>query len=1027
MGISFVIIVAFPGAGPEKIDELVARPVSSWAMQLERVEEVTSVASNDAALMTVEFEPGVSDAEAYSELADVLAANTDRLPAGAQSPAVRTVGDEQLSTLMVTLSAPDLSGFDLRRIAEETAVRLEEVPGVRTIDCYGSQSRRIEVRPDPRALAAYGIPLTKVVEAIKASNLRLPSDQLRGRKTMDVEAGALLRSVDDIAGIPVGSGPAGIVYLDEVAAISDGPGSAESHVIFRKSRSPFESPAVSLSVTSVPEKNISDINKVIIDRIEQLRGVVIPSEVNVHIGYDAGRMATEQVRSVLQNLLTGTVIVISIILIGLGLRSAITISLVIPATLSFVPFAYYFMGFTLNPVSLAAMIMAIGIISDDSVIMLENTARHFRQAGDRSKKLTIQAIDEVGNPTILAVVLIIATILPTAFLSGEMGQFVRAIPIGTAIAIFASLILALTVIPFLAFRLLPAGNTEKNCAKKPNPSADEFSDGKADDKSTEPPSGSLAEMYRAILWPFMKHPILRWALYALMVLLFVGQLSLVYFRAVQIGFTPLLDREVFVVDLRLPAGTPLEKTLTATSDIGRRLYKKTEVEAYTVFAGIQGPQLYPWPEPMEVTPVSTHQAYIYVHLCHEDKRKRDSHEIGKNLYNELKPVIDRHDARMVVRHLPSGPANKEDMHAEIYAPSDQGRFELAGRVWDLMAQHPATTSVRRSPEEPCPRLSLTVDRTSASARGIFPAEVAQAVHVALTGTVAADMHIPDQRHPVPVIVRLPPEKRELIYHLDGLYLKSRANENMVSMADLVEIEETGRTPDRYRKNGLPVVYVGAKLDRNVNEPYAAQRDISRRLAETGPAPAVNWFSQPENSEHETLHWAGEWELTRQTYGDLGAAGIVAIALIYCILAAWFGSYGVPLLIMMPIPLVLIGVIPAHWLWGQNLTGIGIMGVITLAGIVTRNSVLLVDFIRQNRKSGVSLENAVINAGALRTRPIVLTASTVMLGSGVLIFEPALAPLGLTLASGVLVATLLTLLLIPVLYYHCYSNKSSRNP
>ncbi len=1022
---SAVIIIPFPAGGPELIDELVARPVSSWALQLERVEDVRSVASHDAALISVEFRAGVSDADAYSELSDLVAANRDRLPRGAGSPDIRTMGAERLATLMMTLSGPghaglELSGFELRRIAEEAAVRLEEIPNVRAIDIYGGEPRQITIQPSPQALAAYEIPIVQVEEALRASSLRLPADRLRGDTTLELDAGAVFRSVDDIRRIHVGAGPAGLVYLDDVAEVSDGPAPAESHALFRKNGFPMEMPAVSLAVTTVPGKNISDINQAVLDRMEALHGDVIPSDVNVHIGYDAGNIATERVLSVLRNLLIGTVVVIFIILAGLGRRAALAISIMIPASLAFVPFIYYWFGFTLNPVSLSAMILAIGIISDDSVIMLENTARHFRQSGKRSKSLTIRAINEVGNPTILAVMLIIATIVPTAFLSGEMGQFVRAIPVGAATAIFASLCLALTVIPYLAFRLLPAGNEKNNAENEPGETED--------DGVPAIPSGRLAGMYRVVLRPFMKYPVFRWFLYTILVFLFVCALSLVYFGWVQIGLSPRLDREVFVLELRLPAGTPLEKTLEASSGIGRELYRKPGVAGYTVFAGTPGPDLYPPPEPAEVAPVSTNQAFVYVHLTHEDERDKKSFDITEDLYRMLAPLADRYDARMTIRNLPSGPAKKEDVHAEIYGPSEAGRLELAGRISGMLQGHPATLSTWISPEDPSPRLTALVDRTDASVHGIFPAEVAYAVRLALAGSTPAVMHLPEYRNPVPVVLRLSPDEREAVNQLGGLYLKSEAGDKMVSLADLADVGEAEKHYERHRRNNLPVAYVAAKLDRAESEPLAAQQDISDMLsADDLSPPDIRWFRQPGNSEAYVLHWGGEWEMTRQTYGDLGYAGLVVIILLYSILAAWFGSYGIPLLIMMPIPLIFIGVLPAHWLLGQDVTGVGIMGVIALVGIVARNSVLLVDFIQQNRKQGMSLTDAVIAAGALRTRPIILTASTVILGSGVLIFEPALKPLGLTLVSGALVSTVLALLVIPVLYYHCYSgNEGNRS-
>lgn len=999
-----IITVSFPGAGPEIVDALVARPVSSWAMQHKQVETVRSVASGDAALVTVTFETGVSDAAAFSELNDLIAANKDALPPGAGTPEVRTIGDEQLSTLMITLFSARLSAYEISRLSDEIAVQLEEVTGVRSVEMYGRQPRQVQIMPSPQALAAHGVSLLQLVDAIKGSNLRLPGDKLLGNKTIDVHAGAVFTSVDDLRQVPVGSGPSGVIYLEDVAKIIDGPAPVKSHVLFRDNRSNIEMPAVSLSITSVPGKNIRDINNDVRKKFETLRGTLIPSDVHFHIGYDAGRIATEQVGSVLKNLLLGTIIVVFIILAGLGWRAALTVFLIIPATLAFVPFAYYFMGFTLNPVSLAAMILAIGIVPDDNVIMIENTSRYFRKFGRRSRKLTIMAIDEVGNPTILVVFLIIATILPTAFLTGEMGQFIRVVPIGSVVAIFASICLAVTITPYLAFRLLPAGSAKPDTAV----------------------SDRLAGIYRMMLYPFMNHPALRWLLYLAMAVLLAGAFLLIYTRSVQIGLAPYLDREVFVMDIRLPSGSPLEKTIHAASEIGRELRKEPEVTGYTIFAGTGGPDLYPTPEPLGIRPVSTNQASIYVHLSHGDERKRRSYEINQGLYDTIKPVIDPFGAEMIIRRIPSGPAKKEDIHAEIYGPSPQKRFELAARVEKLLCDHPAAAATLQTPEASDPRISIDVDRADAAAHGIFPAEVAMAVHTALSGSTIGTMHIPNQRQPVPLVLRLSPGEREYIDQLKGLHLKG-AGGKMVSLADLVTIDSSGYSLDIHRKNLLPVVYVAAKIDRKINEPFVLQQDITDTLQRTIDAsPDIKWLNPPNNTNGTTLHWGGEWGMTRQVYRDLGIAAIVAIILTYSILTAWFGSYTIPLLIMLPVPLVFIGVIPAHWLWGLNITGLGIMGVIALTGIVVRNAVLLVDFIRQRIDDGMPLRDAIISAGALRTRPIILTASTVMFGSGVLIFEPALEPLGLTLASGVLVSTILTLVLIPVLYYHYYCDDGKTN-
>ncbi|MFW5816749.1 MAG: efflux RND transporter permease subunit, partial [Wenzhouxiangella sp.] len=712
------------------------------------------------------------------------------------------------------------------------------------------------------------------------------------------------------------------------------------------------------------------------------------------------------------------VVVVVIILAGLGWRAAAGVSIMIPTILSIVPFAYLWLGFTLNPVSIAAMILAIGLIADDTVIMLENIGRHFREAGKKSREITVQAVDEVGNPTILAVLLIVATLLPTAFITGEMGQYTRAIPTGASLAILFSLLIALTVTPYFAHRLLkvpPAGRRA------------ETGNGSDEDAAVRRhrSSGSLARAYRSLLTPFFRRAWLRWLFYAILLALLLASLAMVLVRAVQLTLVPILDREVFVVELELPPDSSLQQTLAAGAAVGRRLRDLPEVEAYTLFAGLDGPLLMPAPGPPDLATTDDHRASLYVQLPPEDRRERLSFELGRVLMLELPALLEPYQASARIRRIPSGPSSDNGIEAEIRGPEVDARRALADQLAALLHDHPATAAIERFPKPAGPELDVRVDSVRAAARAVVPARVAANVQTALSGRTATTLDLPGERRPVPVVVRLALDQRIDQTDLSGLYVAG-AGDAAVPLLDVVDIRPGRWASNRHRKDQLPLEYVAAQLNRDRSQPLSVQRDIAGQLEEQGfDSDAIHWIDAPDSDGELSVFWSGEWQMTRQVYRDLALAGLAVILLIYFILAGRFGSYLVPLLIMMPIPLVFIGVIPGHWLMDLNIAGLGVLGIIALAGIVVRNALLLVDFTEKHLAEGMPTDAALIEAGVLRTRPILLTAGTVMFGSGALIFEPALKPLGLTLLSGVLVSTLLTLVLIPILYFHCFARDQSR--
>jgi multidrug efflux pump subunit AcrB len=1009
-----LISIPWPGGGAERIDEQLARRSGAWVRQLSSVTEVRSSSSSHAALLVVEFAAGTSETTAYAELQELFGSHADHLPVGAGPVRIETTSEQRLAVLVVTISSGRLSPRELDQIAGEVAAWLGSVSGVRGIVRHGGQKRTIEVLPRPEAMAAYGIHLHLIARAISGSARTVPLGTLAHAPVTMAQAGTDISSLEKLARLPVGRDQSGPVYLEDLADIRDGDlGATQAVLHWRRDHSgdapSVASPAVSLAVTTISGENVSDVTRRVTARLQELQRELVPDDAHVSITYDAGKDSTERVYRVLRQLLSATLVVVGIIWLGLGWRPAVIIALMMPTSLAIVPFVYNRFDFTLNPVSIAAMILAIGILSDDAVVMLENIARLFRKAGERSRELTVKAVNEVGNPTILADILVVATLLPTAAITGEMGQYIRAIPVGASVAVLFSLLVALSITPYFGFRLLraPGSGTLDNTA--------------AQDRQDTEETGAV-RAYRAVIGPFIAHGLLRWMLYAVLLLCLLASFALVGLRVVQIGLTPLLDRRMFGVEVELPAGAPLAATLSATSTLEMHLRDMEEIRSVTTYVGTRAPLISPpatMPVPEDIQP---HQARLHVQLVPSQERDRLSYDVSREIARQLVDWLAPFQATWSISRIPSGPSNDRDVTAEIFGGDMQTRQSMADRLQGWFRDHPDVLVTQQFPRPALELLDLSVDPQRAATFGVNPAEVTRTLLLAVKGQAVTDMRQAASRDPIPVVMRLDEDRRGDPDALRALYVHNLEGVP-VSLEDLADFTSLPGEPIRFRRDLLPVLTVVADLDRSRLQPVTLQFDASREVLEKAgdAAVSVSWLAGPQAPSHPVISWAGEWEMTRDVYRDLGAAGLVVMLVVYVLLAGWFGSYILPLLIMLPIPLIFIGVLPAHWIWGINIAGTGVLGVIALAGIVTRNSILLVDFIRQREEDGMATREAVIQAGAQRTRPIVLTAATVMFGSGVLIFEPSLEPLGLTLASGVLISVPLTLLLIPLLYYHLYGS------
>lgn len=997
------ILIPWPGAGVERVDNQLARKAASWVRELPDVSDVRSSSSNHAALLSVEFAAGTAKEKAFSQLSELFGARSDALPANAGPAAIETYGASRLVVLTATLSSKTLGPDGLEEVAAELTSDILRIPGVRDVERFGGDRAAVEILPDPTELAARKIPLNQIAEAVAGANLQVPTGRLESPPVTNLQAGMKLVQLEQLGRIPVGSDGGGPVYLEQVADIRHGRVESNQAVLHWQEGHSAPFPAVTLAVTTLEGRNVSNVTESVIKRLEQFQQEVLPSDVHLDITLDAGEDATARVYSVLSQLLTGTLVVVGIIWLGLGWRAAVVIAIMMPASLAIVPYLYHHLGFTLNPVSIAAMILAIGILSDDAVVILENVARHFQRAGEKSRELTVNAVNEVGNPTILADLLVVATLLPTAYITGEMGQYIRAIPLGASSAVLFSLLVALTITPYFGYRLLKV---------KKSASDDERENLKDSGKDS-----TFVARYRSLLAPFIRFAKLRWLFYLGLVGMLLLSLALVATRTVQIGLTPLLDRNLFAVNVELPATATLTESLGVASDLNRQLRQLPEVRAVTVYSGLNPPMIYPPETVTAPTDKAPRDLTLHVSLVPEQQRDRKSYQVSREVAQQLGSWLAPHQANGHIARIPSGPASDRPITAEIYGPSTQARQAVADELEKWLGKQEGVIATSQSPIASLPSLNLNVNPQQAATYGVIPAEVTRTLSLAIAGKTLGDWSGSEYaRDSVPIILRLAKPDRGSEQAIRSLYTLS-ASGQPVPLESMLDFSHDDGDPARYRRNLMPVTTVFADLDRSVAQPLTVQ--LEALVSEQWPGTEIRWRQPPDEAASPLLYWAGEWEMTRGVYRDLAVAGLVVMVLIYVLLAGWFGSYTLPLLIMLPIPLIFIGVIPAHWLWGINIAGTGVLGVIALGGIVTRNAILLVDFIERRLNEGMALKEAVVQAGAQRTRPILLTAATVMFGSGVLIFEPSLEPLGLTLASGVLVSTLLTLVLIPILYYHAF--------
>jgi multidrug efflux pump subunit AcrB len=1009
------VLVAYPGASAKDVARTVATPAEQVLSQISGVDHVYSESLPGMAVLTVQFKVGQPHIPSLVKLYDVLHSHGDWLPntLGVAQPIVKAKGIDDVPVVAFTLWRDKVagSGLALTEVAHSIETELKRVAGTREVTTIGATQRMVRVLLDPESLNAHHMTVQEVRGALQAANVsRNVGDLVRNNREIQVQAGDFLKDADDVGRLVVGVDDGKPIFLRDVAEIKDGVDQPSSYVWLGtgkaaqdkgiKARGEFT--AVTIEVSKKPGENAVVIADKLLQRVQELKGSVIPSDVHVTTTRNYGVTANDKAMKLIHKLIFATAAVVALVWLALGRREAFIVGVAVLLTLSVMLFASWAWGFTLNRVSLFALIFSIGILVDDAIVVVENIHRRRELAQHEPlSEIIPEAVDEVGGPTILATLTVIAALLPMAFVRGLMGPYMSPIPINASMGMLISLAVAFIITPWLALKFSGAHHATVH------------------DEADTP----ISRFFRKRLSPFLNHEHGKPMRRKLWLALLAGVLfavSLAGFKLVVLKMLPFDNKSEFQVMVDMPSGTALEETAAALHDIGSYLATVPEVTDYEGYAGTASPinfnglvrQYYMRDQP--------EQGDIQVNLLDKHHRSRTSHEIAGSVRGPIDAIAKKWGAKVKIVEVPPGPPVMSPIMAEIYGPDYEGARKVATEVRAQFASIPDIVGIDDSVTESSPKLVLHILQTKAALLGVSPRDVVDAVQVALSGEDVTSVHEVTAKYVPPLHLGLPIADRSDID--DMLKLKVRARDGvLVPLSEVVQIEKTVRDYPIFHKDLLPVVYVYGDMAGKLDSPLYGMFDINSKVSgmplKEGGSLKTYFFSQPSNPyAGYALKWDGEWKVTYETFRDMGIAYGVGLVLIYLLVVAQFKSYLTPLIIMAPIPLTVIGVMPGHALLGSQFTATSMIGMIALAGIIVRNSILLVDFVNLQLRDGVDLQHAVINAAAARAKPIILTGLAAMLGAFFILDDPIFNGLAIALIFGVLVSTLLTLVVIPVLYY-----------
>ncbi len=1013
------VMVSMPGASPKEVEQLVSIPMEKLLYELPGVEYIYSTSMPGKSLLIVRFYVGYDQEKAIVSLNQKLATNFDRIPPGVSPPLVKPHSIDDVPILALTLHSKTYDHYTLRRLAAQVDDVIKDIPLVSETKIIGGVRRQVRVLFDPARLAARGLSVTDIAGRLRQANRQVVSGALpEMNREVILQTGLFLSSAKEIGRLVVGVNEGRLVYLNEVATVVDGPSEPDNYVLYGQGHGQPEEAAVTISVAKRPGANAVQVVEAILKKIDAVKGSLIPSEVKVSVTRDYGATAAEKSNELLLHMGIAVFGVTLLILIFLGWRESIIVLLAIPSTLSLTLLLFYLYGYTLNRITLFALIFSIGILVDDAIVVVENIVRHLRLPSSQRKPLrviAVEAVNEVGNPTILATWAVIAAILPMAFVGGLMGPYMRPIPIGSSAAMVFSLIIAFTVTPWAAIRVL-----KRHVPFRSDDDLDELEEEEQD----HAPVDFFTRLYHRLMEPLLHHAGWRALFFLVVISMLLGACSMVYFGLVKVKMLPFDNKSEFQIILNMPEDSTLEETAQVAREMGAAVAKQPEVINYQVYAGTAAPFNFNGLVRHYFLRGGPAEADIQVNLRPKSERTAQSHEIAKRVRPAVAAIAKRYGARVAVAEVPPGPPVLQTLVAEIYGQSDREREKLAAQVKSIFNSTQGVVDIDWYREVPRRKTVLTVDKEKAALHGISEAEVAQVIETAVAGTQVDLFHQPRDKEAVPIIIRLPEAQRAKIDDILNLQLRAGNAPVMVPLRELVRVVSRSVAQPIYRKNLKPVIYVTGDVAGAAESPAYAIFAMNKRLAKldgrdyggaTAQIPIYN-LKQPVTEMAPAIKWDGEWHITLEVFRDLGLAFCVVMILIYMLMVGWFKDYLVPLVVMAAIPFSLIGILPAHWALGAFFTATSMIGFMAGAGIVVRNSIILVDFIELRLSHGLPLAEAVVEAGAIRFRPMLLTALAVVVGASVILADPIFQGLAISLMFGEIASLLISRMAVPVLYY-----------
>ena len=1010
------VMVDLPGFTAKEVEQRATVPMEKLLWEIPGVEYIYSTSSPEHSLIIVRFKVGEDVERSIVKLTQKLESNFDRIPPGASFPIIKPRSIDDVPILALTFHSSHHDHLTLRRVAAEADKAVAQIEEVAETTLTGGETRQVRVLLDPARLAGHGIDASSLAAILEQWNTRTIAGDITSAGTdMRIETGEFIRSAAELGEVVVGIHDGRTVHLRDVAEIIDGAGEPKQYVLFGggpdADSGELEEAAVTLSIAKRPGSNAVDVADQILRKVDQLKGVVIPDDMQVTVTRHYGETAAEKSNELLFHMAIAVVGVSLLILFALGWRESIVVATAIPTTLALTLLVFYLYGFTLNRITLFALIFSIGILVDDAIVVVENIVRHFRLPGNRSRpwnQIATEAVGEVGNPTILATFAVIAAVLPMAFVGGLMGPYMRPIPIGASAAMIFSMAIAFIVTPWAAVRVL-------RWLRKPADSSHHDAHEKDD---------LLTRLYRRIMDPLIHRGAWRWTFLGGITALLLGSMILVGTGWVKVKMLPFDNKSEFQVILNMPEGTPLEETTRVAREMAAAIRTEPEVMNYQIYAGTASPFNFNGLVRHYFLRRGAHVADIQVNLLPKHDRSAQGHDIAKRIRPRVAEIAEANGGRVAIAEVPPGPPVLQTLVAEIYGPDSDSRRALADEVRNIFKTTDGVVDVDWYREAPQQKTRFIVDREKAALHGIPASSISGLLSMAVAGQPVGLIHQPKEREEVTIVLEIPRHEKTSPDALLDLHIKSPDTGSLIALRELVEPVSETIESSIYHKNLLPVEYVLGDVAGTIESPVYAIAQMNAQLAELDArehganAPSLRILNAniPFSDLEPSMKWDGEWHITIEVFRDLGIAFGVVLILIFVLMVGWFRSFVTPLVVMIAIPFSLVGILPAHGAMGAFFTATSMIGFMAGAGIVVRNSIILVDFIEQRVAEGQLLHEAVVDAGAVRFRPMLLTAMAVVIGAGVILFDPIFQGLAISLMAGEIASLLISRMAVPVLYF-----------